>query len=96
MRKLLVPAALAVVPFALGCSSQPAADAGSDVVSDLSDVASDADRDVPRRVCEAQRTDGGVACHEENVQGSGLFCIRYLCAADDGGATLDDCCRLVG
>ena len=42
------------------------------------------------------RGDGGVVCHEENVQGSGLFCIRYLCGADDGGATFDGCCRLVG
>ncbi len=68
-------------------------------VSDVSD-ASDASVDVsdgPAPVCEPGRdADGGVVCREENVQGSGLFCIRYRCGADDGGATFDDCCRLVG
>lgn len=81
-------------------------DAVSDVIrdafqdtNDASDV-SDASNDVsdgPAPVCEPGRdADGGVVCREENVQGSGLFCIRYRCGADDGGATFDDCCRLVG
>jgi hypothetical protein len=51
----------------------------------------------PLPFCEARRGDAGVYCYEENVTpGLGLFCIRYACDADDGGATLDDCCRLVG
>ena len=86
-------------------------DALSDALGDTSDVsdvrdeadatdANDATADAsdgPPMVCEGARdSDGGVVCHEENVQGSGLFCIRYLCGADDGGATFDGCCRLVG
>jgi hypothetical protein len=52
--------------------------------------------DAPQPVCEARRNEGGVFCYEENVQGTGLFCIRYRCDADDGGAALSNCCRLVG
>lgn len=52
--------------------------------------------DAPQPVCEGQRGDAGVSCREENVQGTGLFCIRYRCDADDGGTNLAECCRLVG
>lgn len=48
-------------------------------------------------VCEAVRADGGVNCREENIgPGTGLFCIRYSCDVDDGGTSLDGCCRLIG
>ncbi len=135
MRRLTVPAALVVVPLALGCASEAPLDASVDAVSDLADASDASDAmdaaldtmdaaldamdaaldaypevdivfserrevvipdDAPQPVCEARRSDAGVSCHEENVQGTGLFCIRYRCDADDGGATLSDCCRLVG
>lgn len=66
--------------------------------ADARDVSDAADGgDAPVRVCEGARdADGGVYCREENVQGSGMFCIRYRCEADDGGVSLGDCCRLVG
>lgn len=111
MRKLSVPATLILAPLAFGCSSTSSADAGLDVIdaldvvidtsadrADVTDVNDVTDAgDAPASVCEGARdADGGVFCREENVQGTGLFCIRYRCAADDGGVSLGDCCRLVG
>ncbi len=137
MRRLSVPAALVVVPLALGCASDAPLDASADAVTDLVDAGDAMDAvdtldagdamdaaldamdaaldaypevdimfserrevvipdDAPRPVCEGRRDDAGVSCREENVQGTGLFCIRYRCDADDGGASLNDCCRLVG
>lgn len=48
-------------------------------------------------MCITERNDAGaVACREEGFPvGSGFLCLRYLCDADDGGASTDGCCRLV-
>ncbi len=49
-------------------------------------------------VCEPFRLpDGGLACREENFPpGGGALCLRYLCDVDDGGTSLERCCRIVG
>jgi hypothetical protein len=48
-------------------------------------------------MCITERNDAGaVVCREEGFPvGSGFLCLRYLCDADDGGASTDGCCRLV-
>jgi len=48
-------------------------------------------------MCITARNDAGaVVCREEGFPvGSGFLCLRYLCDADDGGASTDGCCRLV-
>jgi hypothetical protein len=48
-------------------------------------------------LCITERNDAGlVVCREEGFPvGSGFLCLRYLCGADDGGASTDGCCRLV-
>lgn len=48
-------------------------------------------------MCITERNDAGaVVCREEGFPaGSGFLCLRYLCDADDGGASADGCCRLV-
>jgi hypothetical protein len=48
-------------------------------------------------LCITERNDAGaVVCREEGFPvGSGFLCLRYLCDADDGGASTDGCCRLV-
>ncbi|MFO0653098.1 MAG: hypothetical protein U0326_43165 [Polyangiales bacterium] len=87
-----------VIDAVIDTSADRADAADARDVSDASDVSDAADGgDAPVRVCEGARdADGGVYCREENVQGSGMFCIRYRCEADDGGVSLGDCCRLVG
>jgi hypothetical protein len=48
-------------------------------------------------LCITERNDlGAVVCREEGFPvGSGFLCLRYLCGADDGGASTEGCCRLV-
>ena len=93
MRRLLIPVTLAFAPFATSCDARPAQpDAAVDAPSDARPDAMEA----AAPVCQGRRDGGGVSCLEENLRGSGLFCIQRSCAADDGGTDLNDCCRLVG
>jgi len=86
-----------------------AADALADATMDAPEAMEEAGVDIQfseRRVdvappdgamCITERNDAGaVVCREEGFPlGSGFLCLRYLCDADDGGASTDGCCRLV-
>lgn len=78
-------------------SAMDAGDGGGDALTDII-FSERREVEIPDgAVCEAVRADGGVNCREENVgPGTGLFCIRYSCDVDDGGTSLDGCCRLIG
>lgn len=82
---------------AVDAAPMDAADAVGDALVDIM-FSERRDIEVPDgAVCEAVRADGGVNCREENIgPGTGLFCIRYACDVDDGGTSLDGCCRLIG
>lgn len=90
MRRLVLPVALSVVVVGCASSSAPVDGAVADA-QDASDERADA------VVCEGRRTDAGrVVCHQEGIApGSPFACIQRTCDADDGGADLGDCCRLL-
>ncbi len=98
MKRLSIPGALAVLPLALGCSSESSLDAGQprDVAAgEVADVEGDvADTpDTAERRCEGTRATNGVIVCPDGVFGL-AFCVRVPCAADDGGGPVAPCCAI--